>query len=106
MSAILEIAAKLQDTEAAIAALSRAAAQNPSEPSLMVTRASLLKRQRNLEEQFSHAAALNELDVCNYRTFKASDAENPPVFNLASALRDFQIWFTVVYDALKYGPKQ
>jgi hypothetical protein len=105
MSALLEVVEKLQDTEAALAALNRAALENPSSPSILITRSSLMKRRRTLEQQFSHFAALNELDVCNYRVFREA-ATNPPILDLANALRHFQTWFTIVYDALKGGPKQ
>jgi hypothetical protein len=106
MSALLEVVEKLQDTEAALAALNRAALENPSAPSIVLTQSSLMKRRRTLEQQFSHVAALNELDVCNYRLLPETSAANPPILDLANALRHFQTWFTIVYDALKGGPKQ
>lgn len=105
MSNILEIAELLQDTDAALSSLTRATAQGNAPKSLSLIRRSLLKRQSQLEKQFEQEAARTELDVCSYRIFSERESR-PALLSLANALKDFQTWFTVVYDAMKEGPKQ
>ena len=46
----------------------------------------------------------HHLDVCSYRLFPAGE-RRVKISWLASALNDFQEWFTVVFDSIKNGPK-
>ncbi len=105
MADLLEIAEKLQDTQAAIARLEGSLAQNPDEQSLILGLNSLRQRFQNLEEQFAEAASKHEVDVCSYRLFTEGQ-DRPTLRPLTAALSDFQAWFTQTYNAIKKGPRE
>src|SRR5215469_10964227 len=100
---ILDLQAKLQDTNAAIAELERAVLRDPASMSLAANLRSLQKRHAMLEESFVSLANDLELDVCKYRLFP--EAGRPTIAALSHAWADFQNLFSVVYDAIKSGPK-
>src|SRR6266853_3568134 len=100
---ILELQTMLQDTNTAIAELERAVLQDPASLSLAANLRSLQKRHSTLEENFVALANQLELDVCKYRLFPESG--RPTIAALSHAWADFQNLFSVVYDALKNGPK-
>jgi hypothetical protein len=102
MPDLLDIQEKLQDTSAAIARAQRALAQNPSIPSVAANLRSLEKRWGDLEQNFRAVADRLELDVCHYRILFE---DRPTLTGLASIWTDFQTLFSLVYDALKNGPK-
>jgi hypothetical protein len=102
MSALLEVTAKLQDTQAAISQLERAMAQQPPTPSVFATLSTLEKRRRDLETQFAQITAEQFLDVCSYRLFPESkEQERPTLAALTKTLYDFQALVTQVYAAIK-----
>jgi hypothetical protein len=105
MSELLEVLGHLQDTDAAIARLERVAVEQPDVLSLTSALRSLKKRQENLEAQFAHLASNQFLDICRYRLFDDSEGR-PTLRAFTSTLGDFQSLFTMVYDALKNGPKK
>lgn len=105
MSTLLEIAEKLQDTQAAVVRLERTAALNPDSPSVVLSLNSLRKRQQNLEEQFAEIADRLGVDVCSYRMFPEKGGQ-PKVKAIANALSDFQTLFTQVYNAVKHGVRE
>lgn len=104
MSRLLEIQQQLQETNAAISNLERATAQSDPSPSLQAMVSSLTKRQRNLEAKFLEAADGLGVDVFSYRL--THGAGQPTAAGLSSALGDFQQVLSIVYDAIKNGPKQ
>src|SRR3954467_3451074 len=96
---------EIQDTQAAIRRLEKAAAKHPEVPSVAASLRSLQKRQQNLEAVFSNLADEQWFDVCSYRFLP--EKEGPVTLpSLTSTLGDFQALFTLVYDTLKNGPKQ
>lgn len=105
MSALLEIAEKLQDTQAAIVRLERTVALNPDSPSVVLSLNSLRKREQNLEEQFAELADRLGVDVCSYRMFPEKGGQLKAKA-LANALSDFQTLFTQVYNAVKHGLRE
>jgi len=105
MSDILELAEKLQDTQAALSRLEKSAAQNPNLPSIALSLNSLRNRQKSLEEQFGELADSLGVDVCSYRMFPEK-TQRPTVKTLTSALSDFQTLFTEVYNAIKKGARE
>jgi hypothetical protein len=102
MPDLLDLQEKLQDTSAAIARIQRAIVANPNAPSLIGNLRSLQKRWDDLEEDFRQAAHHLELDVCHYRILFE---DRPTLAGLTSVWGDFQKMFSLVYDALKNGPK-
>jgi hypothetical protein len=103
MPDLLDIQEKLQDTSAAIARAQRTLAQNLSIPSVAANLRSLEKRWNDLEHNFRAVADRIELDVCHYRLLFE---DRPTLIGLTSIWIDFQNLFSLVYDALKNGPKQ
>lgn len=104
MAELLEIIEQLDSTEAAIARTEQEMVRHPDEHSLRIALASLEKRQENLSSQFEAVAASRGIDVCTYRLFDRF-SERPTLRTLTNTLRDFQELVTVVYDALRNGPK-
>ncbi len=103
MPDILDLQEKLQDTTAAIAQLEHAVIENPDTPSLAANLRSLHKRREVLEALFLEMANQLEQDVCRYRLFVAGT--RPTISGLAQAWNTFQGAFSVIYDAIKNGPK-
>ncbi len=104
MNELLDLQHKLQETHAALVQLEREIAKEPRSRSLEITTRSLEKRYRQLEAEFLAAANRLEIDVCGYRLFAEED--RPTLAAMASALSNLQLLFSVVFDALKSGPKQ
>lgn len=104
MSRLLEIQERLQDTDAAIATMEKAIAEDPHSPSLQLMAASLQKQQRRIEAEFLAVAAEIGIDVCAYRLF--GEQMRPTLRGLTSVLGDFQSLFSIAYDALRSGPKR
>ena len=104
MNELSDIIFKISETQAAMRKLEPILSQQPSRPSLQANYQSLRKRQENLEEEFRATSSRNQRDVCAYRMIPDGD-EVYPMGAVGSALRDFQRWFSSVYDALKTGRK-
>lgn len=104
MTRLLDIREKLQETHAALASVERVAAQSPGDLSLDLTVASLRQRQADLESAFAEAADREFVDVCKYRLI-SEDQDSYSLSMLTSALGSFQELVTIVYDAIKTGPK-
>lgn len=104
MTKLLGLQEQLQDTNAAIAALQKEVAKNPSQPSLGAIRRSLEKRQNVLESDFLATAQTIGVDVCSYRSFdEKGTVKAAPAF---ASIAEFQNAFSVTYDAIKNGRKQ
>lgn len=104
MSELAEIQEQIQDTTAAIARTERMLVDSPELPSLLANMKSLQKRFENLQADFLTVARTLGIDVCTYRLFP--DDQKPTARGLANALGDFQSLFSVVYDAIRTGPKR
>ncbi len=102
MPDLLDIQERLQETSAAIERLQRVIAQNPDRRSLLANVQSLERRWHKLDQDFRAAANRLELDVCHYRILFEG---RPMLAGLTSVWGDFQKMFSLVYDALKNGPK-
>lgn len=105
MNALSDIIAKIADTQAALRRLESAMTETPTRISLQNSYDSLNARHKMLETKFLALANTDQLDVCSYRVF-ADGVANYPIHAFGSALRDFQKWFSTIYDAIKTGPKQ
>lgn len=105
MSRIAKIVEQIQDTQAAAATLEKAVAATPRSVAVALSLQSVQKRAEELEAEFLKLTNESHLDVCSYRLF----AEEHPAFKISSlgnAMVNFQNLFSVVFDALKNGPKQ
>lgn len=103
MSALLDIRNLLQDTGATLEQLERAIARDPHDWSLAVTAESLKQRYTDLERTFAETAHSDLLDVCDYRLIPESESSS--IASVTKALSSFQEMLTVVFDAMKNGPK-
>jgi hypothetical protein len=103
MSEFLEIRELLHDTAAAIARLEREMAAAPFSETLVAHMRSLQKRREQLEIRFHEVADEVGVDICTYRMHP--QAVTPSVLSISKALGDFQSLFTVVYVALREGPR-
>lgn len=110
MSNLLDIAERLQDTQATISKAENALAEKQPTPSVLLALNSLKRRQENLEIQFEKASLNRSLDVCDYRLFcetTESESEQPTLRGFTKTLLDFQNLFTQVYAAVKANlPRQ
>jgi transcriptional regulator with XRE-family HTH domain len=102
MNKLLDIAEKLQDTQATISKAENALLEKQPTPSVLLALESLRKRQENLEIQFEKASLNRHLDVCDYRLFcDTTEAEQPTLRGFTKTLFDFQNLFSQVYAAIK-----
>ena len=105
MSSLLDIQEQLLNTNAALARMERAAAEDPSSSSVQAMGRSLRKRQQALESAFLAEANSIGVDVCTYRLF--GDGGNPTIAGLSKVLGDFQTFVSTVYNAIKTAaPKE
>ena len=105
MTRLLEIQENLQDTYAALAQHEKAVAIDPASRALRLSSKSLEKRRRKLEAAFLEAANDLGVDVCSYRLF-SNDDKKPTAIAVASSITTFQKMVSIMYDALKNGPKR
>lgn len=105
MNALSDIIAKIADTQAALRKIESVMLEAPNRISLRSSYDSLIARHQVLETKFFALTSAGQIDVCSYRFFSDGVA-NYPIYSFGSALRDFQRWFSTIYDALKTGPKQ
>lgn len=101
---LLELEERLRDTGAAIAQHEKAMAKSQS-PSLAAGLRSLQIRQKHLEADYVKVAERIGVDVCSYRLFADDESKPLPAIALCSALEAFQNTFSVVYDAMRRGPR-
>ena len=104
MTSLSNIQEKLLDTKAFVSRLEQRLAKYPDSEQLLGNLRSAQKRQRTLEQAFATEANKIEVDVCSYRLFTEGGA--PSIAALSKALGCFQTLFSLVYDALKNGPKK
>jgi hypothetical protein len=109
MSEILELQHKLLDTSATISQLERALLAEPESPVLRLNLDSVVNRFNHLESEFHVLADRQALDVCTYRLFASAELPNlerdrtPSLRGISTALLDFQLAFSAMFDALKNG---
>jgi hypothetical protein len=103
MSELLDIRNLIQETTATLEQIERAIAKEPSDWGLALTAESLRHRQNDLQKVFVEIAHIDHLDVCNYRIIP--DGESSSIASVTKALGSFQDLVTVVFDAIKNGPK-
>ena len=104
MSRLADDLDKLQDTFAEVARAERDVAEHPDEATFRLTLRSLERRRRDLESRVQLQLDNLGVPVCSYRLF--SSAGQPRIAPLSAALEGFQKVYSVVYDALRHGPKQ
>jgi hypothetical protein len=100
MSRLSEIQEKLLETNAAIAELEKAIANDPKSLSLSAMMKSMEKRYQKLETDFLHEVDSLGVDVCAYRIFGEEEGR-PTLKALSSVLGDFQNLVSTVYDAIR-----
>lgn len=107
MSRLLDIQDKLRGISAALAEWEAELVSGEVTPSLGLAGQSLRKRQADLEVQFLRETKQVGLEVCSYRLLPTANSESSVSLHLVSgSMTSFQRWFSVVYDAIKNGPKE
>lgn len=104
MSRLLEVQEQILQTNSAIVEIEDALLSNGGSFSLQATAASLLKRQRKLEDEFLEISNLRGVDVCSYRLLTTGPKAS--LETLTSSLAAFQKLFSVVYEAIKNGRRE
>ncbi len=99
MNRVSEIQEKLLETNAAMAEVEKAIANDPKSLSLSAMMKSLEKRYQKLESDFMAAVDSLGVDICAYRIL--GEEEFPTLKALSSILGDFQTLVSTVYDAIK-----
>lgn len=102
MSDVLDITERLQETAAALVRSRREVAAAPDDFAMFLNLESLEKRHERLLGEMVVAAEAVGQDVC---TYKVVPDRRIKLAGLASVLGLYQSLVSVVYDALKYGPK-
>ena len=103
MTDLVAIQEELQDLNALIARHERVSAAHPSAKSLRANIRTLRRRRQALGDAFSEAAARVEVDVCSYRLVPVDGRLS--IATLSRVLNRFQTLFSLVYSAIKTGPK-
>lgn len=103
MSTLTQIQDKLQQCIAELSQLEGTLALHPDSPALCANIRSLQKLQRNYEAEWLNETDKRGLDVCSYRLFTVGA---PTIYAMSTALATFQNMFSVVYDAIRGGPKE
>ena len=104
MANLRGIAQKLWDTESELVRLQRTIADSPEHDLLQFDLMSLEKRQRNLQEEFAEVSRQEQIDVCDYRIIPETP-DSYPISGIGQSLQRFQDLFSIVFDAIKTGPK-
>ena len=104
MTDLISIQEELRDLNALIARHERVSAVHPDTDSLRANIKTLRRRRQVLEEAFSEAAARVEVDICSYRLVPVDGRLS--IATLSRVLNRFQTLFSLVYSAIKTGPKQ
>ena len=104
MDGILEVVEKIRDTEEEILNLENFIKTHGESPALTLTLLSLRKRQQDLQATYAQVTANLWVDVLSFRLFNDYDFQ-PSLLTITNTLGNFQRLFTIVYDALKKGPK-
>lgn len=104
MGRLADLKIEIQKVSETIRMLESALVRRPDEEGLIVNLSTLRDVRNDLEIKFRGVADLEEVDICVYRVFRAHGRESARGF--ATSLAIFQKLYSVVYDALKNGPKQ
>jgi hypothetical protein len=105
MNDLIDIREKLEDTHSAITRLREDLAAEPNDRRLALMLESLEQRQDSLEATFYKVANVRQLEVCSYRLIRENAQTVFPIAVVGETLKTFQSWLTVVFDAIKNGPK-
>ena len=105
MASLSDIQEKLLDTQEFISRLERRLHAHPDSGHLLGNLRSAQKRRRTLERDFAIEANKVEVDLCSYRLFTEEEGV-PSISAFSKTVGDFQVLFSLVYDALKNGPKE
>ncbi len=105
MNDLIDIREKLEDTHSAIARIREDLAAEPNDRRLALMLESLEQRRDSLETAFHKIANARQLEVCSYRLIREDDQAFLPIAVVGETLKAFQSWLTVVFDAIKSGPK-
>ena len=104
MTTLLDLAAELRSTHAAVRRMEEMVSARPDDDALEINMLSLRKRQLSLERQFAELADQKHTDVLGYRFIPESGASYP-LSAVAGALASLQEAVAVVFDALRTSPK-
>ena len=92
----------IRATEAELARIDQKGVELGPSISTKLMAASLRQRLSELQQRFTAASEIEELDVCSYRMISDRNGRYP-VFALTSALAGFQKFVSVLYEAISTG---
>lgn len=104
MSLLLEIQKQIELAQGRVRKLEESLCAYPDLPSVAANLDSAVRIEQRLKAQFQEQAAIAGFDICTYRAF--DDHESPIAGPALGAIAKFQSLVSVVYSALKHGPKQ
>src|SRR5437870_880339 len=101
MSRLLKLSEDIASTQALVARYTGLLAET-KDASVAFGLKSLTRQLSGLEASYAEEANSLGRDVCRYRLFGES---NPSIYGIGTALANFQHAFSVIFSALKHGPK-
>jgi hypothetical protein len=104
MSQLLEIQKQIEVASQRVIALERALRDHPELPSVAANLETAVRLRARLKQQFAEVAARAGYDVCRYRAF--DDHDRPAAAAAFKSIADFQKLVSVVYAAIRNGPKE
>lgn len=104
MSELQTLVEKLQDSEAMVAQMRDALAENPADEILRSNMLSIEKRRRDLTRRLDVELNMKQAELVRYRILRTW-TDVYPAKAVASSIAYFQELFTAVFDALKTRPK-
>jgi hypothetical protein len=105
MSELMSIVESLQETDAAVAHLSKAVEERPDDDVLRINAEAVAKRQRDLVRRLDYTLHINQAELIQYRVVRGW-SKTYPVKAVAAAMETFQELVTAVFDAIRTTPKQ
>ncbi len=104
MSQLLEIQKQIEAASQRVVALERALRDHQDLPSVTANLETAVRLRARLEKQFAEVAERSGYDICRYRAF--DDYDRPAAAAAFSSIAEFQKLVSVVYAAMKHGPKE
>lgn len=95
---------QIRDTQHRIHVLEAYALDHPDDAVTNINLMSLSMRAKRLFQILDEVAEAQGVDICKYR-FLPEGTENYPLVDVAASLDKFQRLISIIYDAVKNGPK-
>jgi hypothetical protein len=104
MSDFVSTLEKTREAFAAAARLEQALRRAPEDPALQMNLRSRRRLAERFQSEFFEAAKQERIDVCQYRLIPNTEGRYP-IASVSRSIEKFQTMFSLVYSALRTGPK-